>query len=236
MSPGGFADFILLGARAVEKAARPVPDTISDEAATFLEPAACVLRGIDKAEIADPGGCAVIIGGGSMGLLHLLVLHAALPDLSVVVVEPMAERRKLAVVLGASRSCNPENTAAAVDEVSGGLGADAAFDTVGGSTILKSALSVVRPGGTVVLFAHAAEGETAGFELNPLFKNEQRVVATYSGSLDEQDRIAEWLFQGRLDPEPLVTHSVPLDRASEAVALARDRRALKIMITPSEAS
>ena len=48
MEPGGFADLMLIRERAVALAARTVPDTLSDERAVFLEPAACVLRGIDR--------------------------------------------------------------------------------------------------------------------------------------------------------------------------------------------
>ncbi len=232
MLPGGFSEFILLRERVVSQAARLIPDHVSDESAAFLEPAACVLRGVDKADIRGPGGCAVIVGGGSMGLLHLVVLRTVYPDLAVIVSDPIEERRLLADSLGATRCCRPEHLQATVEDLTDNLGADAVFDTVGGSQILKSALAALRPGGTAVLFAHASEEETAGFELNPLFKNEHRVVATYSGSLDEQERISDLIFSGRLDPQPLVTHRIPLDRAQDAIDLARSRQALKILIGP----
>jgi len=232
MSPGGFSEFILLRDRVVSQAARVIPNNVPDEAAAFLEPAACVLRGIDKAEIQDTEGCAVVVGGGSMGLLHLVVLRAIHPKLGIILTDPIDERRALAGTLGATTSCRPEQLGAAVEELTDNLGADAVFDTVGGSQILISALTALRPGGTVVLFAHAAERETAGFELNPVFKNEQRVVASYSGSLDEQDRVADLLFSGRLDPRPLITHRIPLDNVQDAVDLARQQQALKILIGP----
>lgn len=232
MAPGGFSEFVLLRSRAVAQAARVIPDGMTDEGAAFLEPAACVLRGIDKADIRDPKGCAVVIGGGSMGLLHLLVLTAINPDLSVIVSDPIADRLTLATRLGASHGCRPEALALAVNQVTDGIGADAVFDTVGGAAVLTDSLDLIRGGGTVVLFAHAADGEAADFPLNPLFKNEKRVVATYSGSLEEQDRIAELLFSGRLDPRPLVTHRIALDRAQEALDLARQRTALKVLIGP----
>ncbi len=232
MSPGGFSEFVLLGERVVSEAARIIPDHVPDELAAFLEPAACVLRGIDKADIRVPEGCAVVIGGGSMGLLHLVVLRAVHPELSIIVTDPIEERRALAERLGATSGCTPDQLETTTEAVTGGLGADAVFDTVGGSGILISAMAVLRPGGTVVLFAHAAEEETAGFELNPLFKNERRVVATYSGSLDEQERLADLLFSGTLDPRSLITHRIPLDRIQDAVELARRRQALKILIGP----
>ena len=234
MSPGGFSEFVLLRERLVSQATRVLPDHVSDESAVFLEPAACVLRGIDKADIRDPVGCAVVVGGGSMGLLHLLVLRAIHPELQIIVSDPIEERRVLAETLGAAIGCSPDQLENSVEKVTAGLGADVVFDTVGGSRILKSALAILRAGGTVVLFAHAAGGETAGFELNPFFKNEHRTVATYSGSLNEQNRIADLLYSGTLDPRSLITHRVPLDYAQKAVNLARQQKALKILIGPPE--
>ena len=108
------------------------------------------------------------------------------------------------------------------------------FDTAGGSEALAAAFGWVRPGGTVVLFAHAGAGERAGFDLNAFFKNEGKVIATYSGSLAEQREVHRLMVTGRLDPSPLVTHRLPLSRFEEAVALARERRALKVLLVPEE--
>jgi L-iditol 2-dehydrogenase len=232
--PGGFSEYLVVRSRAVERAARLVPEGIEDDAASFLEPAACVLRGVDKAEFPSVDGCAVVLGAGSMGLLHLQVLRAFCPHIDVVVSDPLPERRDLAQSLGAAASCDPERLGEVALDASMGVGVDAVFDTVGGSGPLEEAVAATRLGGTVVLFAHAAEGEPAGFELNPFFKGERRLVATYSGSLDEQQRIADCLFDGRLDPLPLVSHRLPLSRISDGVAMARERTALKIMLEPDE--
>src|SRR4029079_15652410 len=102
MQPGGFADAILIRDRATAHAARKVPDTLSDEKAVFMAPAACVLRGIIRSGIED-GGTALGLGAGSMGLLHLLVLRAAFRNITVVMVDLDAERLRLAKALGAER-------------------------------------------------------------------------------------------------------------------------------------
>lgn len=232
LEPGGFSALVLVRPRAVARAARRVPDGVGDEAAAFMEPAACVLRGIDRAGLPGDGGFAVILGAGSMGLLHLLVLRAVRPELAVVVIDPLPERRRRAEALGAHAAGEPGQAASLIAEVSAGAGADVAFDTVGGSGPLKDAVDLLRPGGTAVLFAHARDGEPAGFELNPFFKTEKRLVTTYSGGLAEQARIAELLFSGRLDPSPLVTHRLPFAAFDEAVALTRSHQALKVLLRP----
>lgn len=240
--PGGFSDRVLVRERAVRRAAFGLRDHITDEAAVFLEPAACVLRGIRHAriaEIAQPAAsppAVVILGGGSMGLLHLLVLKALFPGLRVAVSEPLEERRTLALRLGADAAAAPAEARAAVDVLSGGLGADVAFDTVGGAGPLESALILTREGGTVVLFAHAPgsglSSERAGFDLNAFFKSERKLIATYSSALPEQREIYRLLATRRLDPSPLVTHRLPLARLGEAIELANGRQALKVLLVP----
>ena len=233
LEPGGFADNVLVRRRATELAAHRVPDHLADAAAVFMEPAACVLRGVRRSDVAA-GGAAVVLGAGSMGLLHLLVLLAARPGVSVTVVDPLPDRRALAERLGASRAAAPGAPAqGAVMAATGGTGADAVFDTVGGGAALSAALALTRQGGSVVLFAHAREDERAGFDLNTLFKYERRILGTYSAALEEQAEVFELLSRGALDPSPLVTHTMPLDDFADGVALVRKHQALKVLFTPS---
>ncbi|MBT3906053.1 MAG: alcohol dehydrogenase catalytic domain-containing protein [Rhodospirillales bacterium] len=236
MEPGGFADTVLIRPRAVELAAHVLPDHVSDEAAVFVEPAACVLRGVERSGITAEG-TAVVLGGGSMGLLHLLVLHAALPGVKVIVIDPVPERRELALELGAAKAAMPGNEAlAVVKSLTDDTGADAIFDTVGGNRTLQAGLDLSRQGGSIVLFAHAGDGERADFDLNDLFKYERRILGTYSGAVKEQVGIFELITSGALDPTPLVTHSMPLDEFQKGVDLVRQHKALKVLFTPSRES
>ncbi len=235
MEPGGFADAILIRARAVEFAARKVPETLSDESVVFMEPAACVLRSVERSGLGAEG-IAVVLGAGSMGLLHLLVLKAVFPKVDVVMVDFDADRLALAVELGAARTAEPgEEAIAAVRALSDGVGADAVFDTVGGGKALASGIALTRAGGSIVLFAHAPDGESAAVDLNAVFKSERRIIAAYSGALHEQQRIFELLVSGALDPAPLVTHTMPLDDFAKGVELVVARKALKVLFTQSRA-
>ena len=230
LEPGGFADYVLVRERAVREAARRVPEWMHDDTAVWMEPAACVLRGVWRANL-PPDGLAVILGAGSMGMLHLLVIKAECPGARVLAVDPLAQRRDLARSLGADACAAPGEAAHAVSAASDGLGADAVFDTVGGAGVLDAALSCSREGGTVVLFAHAGQDERAGFAINDLFKFERRIVGSYSGGPAEQARVFELMCRQRLDPRPLVSHRLPLAEFQEGVRLARERRAMKVVFT-----
>ncbi len=235
--PGGFADTIVVRARAVEQAAKRLPEDLSDKAAVFMEPAGCVLRGIRRAGLegtptAPPS--AVVMGAGSMGLLHLLVLNAVFPDANVTVIDPVGERRAMAEKLGAALTSEPGEAALeAVMASTGGDGVDAAFDTVGGAKTLDTGLKLTRQGGSVVLFAHAPGDGAAEVDLNSVFKFERRILGTYSASVEDQAEIFELLSSGALDPSPLVTHTMALDDFEVGVSLARNHQALKVLFTPS---
>ncbi|MFT5446046.1 MAG: L-iditol 2-dehydrogenase [Gammaproteobacteria bacterium] len=226
--PGAFAEYVLVRERAVQGAAHKIPTWMSDDTAVWMEPAACVLRGVLRAQLSKEG-VAVVLGAGSMGLLHLLVLKAQLPGIKVLIIDPMRSRRELAQSLGADGCAAPETADREVRKLSGELGADAVFDTVGGAQTLRAALSMSREGGSVVLFAHAPRDEVADFDLNSLFKYERRVLGSYSGGPQEQARVFELMCERRLDPSALVSHHLPLSEFDQGVQLARDRQAMKVV-------
>lgn len=234
--PGGFSDQILVRPLAVRKAARGIPDTLSDEAAIFLEPAACVLRSVDRSDLLRVKALglqpsAAILGGGSMGLLHLLVLRALVPDAILIVSEPDEGRRQRASELGATAVVAPAELGETVRRVTDASGVDAVFDTVGHPALLRPAVDLLREGGSLVLFAHFSTDAPPAIH-DQLFHHERRVLGTYSGSLDEQNRVFDLLERGSLEPQCLVTHRVPLQQFDQALELARDPRALKILLVP----
>jgi L-iditol 2-dehydrogenase len=252
LEPGGFASRILVRKRALATTARRLPDGLDDLDAIFLEPAACVLRSVGKSALLEPlrppapasatpsalagGGrrVAAILGAGSMGLLHLLVLRALAAEVRIVMADLREDRRRLALELGADAAAAPgEELFAAVRRVSpDGQGADAVFDCVGGSALAETAIAALRPGGTAVLFAHGKAGEAAGFALNDLFKYEKRLVGAYSGGQAEQSAVWQLLCAGKLRPARLVSHRLPLSGFVHGLELARQQTALKVVFHP----
>ena len=236
MEPGGFADHVLIRNRATALATHKVPNGVSDAAAVFMEPAACVLRSVNRSNL-SPDGTAAIMGGGSMGLLHLLVIKATYPDARVVLIDPISSRCVLAAELGADKTAAPgPNALAATTAMTDGYGVDVVFDAVGGARLLEAGLALSRQGGTVVLFAHAPNGQRADFDLNDLFRFERRIIGTYSGALSEQEAVFTLIASGRLNPTPLVSHTMPLDDFALGYSLAKSCQALKILFTPSRAA
>ncbi len=236
IEPGGFADHVIVKHRATTYAAHKIPDNISDKTAVFLEPAACVLRGINRSELQSNGNAA-IMGGGSMGLLHLLIIKAVNPNAKTLLIDPLEDRRVLAKNLGADMTSEPGKSAlSSAMEMTNGCGVDSVFDTVGGAKLLEAGIKLSRKGGTVILFAHASDDACASFNLNSIFKYERRIIGTYSGALAEQSSIFNLIKTGSLDPSPLISHTMPLDQFAAAHKLAESSQALKILFTPSRSA
>src|SRR4051812_40456819 len=95
--PGGFSEFILVPAANAAADLLALPDAVSDEAATLIEPLACCVRGLKRARVGRDTRL-LVVGGGQMGLLLAFAGRAAGAD--VTVAEPIAGRRELAPSLG----------------------------------------------------------------------------------------------------------------------------------------
>ena len=228
LDPGGFAEFVRVPAPNVRHATFRVPDHLTDEEATFVEPLACCLRAVERAGV-RVGDIAVVIGLGSIGCLFVQLLRRA--GAEVVGSDPVPARAHLAAGLGAQGPGAPEEAATAVRELSTGRGADHVIVTGGGAAVLPQAATLVRDGGTIHYFA-GGEGEALPLPLATLYHRELTITTTYSASPATLARAFWLLSAGKVDVEGFMTHRVPLERLGDGVALMQRREALKVYVTP----
>jgi L-iditol 2-dehydrogenase len=228
LDPGGFAEFVRVPAPNVRHATFRVPDHLTDEEASFVEPLACCLRAVERARV-QPGDTAVVIGLGSIGCLFVQLLARA--GARVIGADPLPLRAALARRLGAHDAGAPEAIADTVRTSSDGRGADHVVITGGGADVLAGAAALVRDGGAVHYFA-GGPGAMLPLPLATLYHRELTVTATYSSSPATLARAFWLLAAGKVDVQPLITHRVPLDRLGDGVALMQRREALKVYVTP----
>jgi L-iditol 2-dehydrogenase len=228
LDPGGFAEFVRVPPANVRQATFRVPDHLSDEEASFVEPLACCLRAVDRARV-EPGDTAVVVGLGSIGCLLVQLLRRA--GARVAGADPLAARAALARALGAEAAGDPAGVAEAVAALSNGRGADHVIVTGGGVDVLPWATQVARDGGALHYFAGGA-GAALPLPLATLYHRELTVTATYSASPATLGR-AFWLIAaGKVEVDRLVSHRLPLERLAEGIGLMRRREALKVYVTP----
>jgi L-iditol 2-dehydrogenase len=227
LDPGGFAEYVRVPAPNVRAATFRVPDHLSDEEASFVEPLACCLRAVERARV-EAGDTAVVVGLGSIGCLLVQLLRRA--GAAVIGVDQDAGRVAFARGFGVDAAA-PTEAAGLVRRLSGGRGADHVVITGGGAGVLPWSVESVRDGGAVHYFAGGG-GDALPVSLAALYHRELTVTATYSSSPATLSR-AFWLVAaGKVEVAGLVTHRLPLARLAEGVELMRTRRALKVYVTP----
>jgi L-iditol 2-dehydrogenase len=227
LDPGGFAEFVRVPAANVRAATFRVPEHLSDEEASFVEPLACCLRAVERARV-QPGDTAVVVGLGSIGCLFVQLFARA--GAAVIGVDQDPARVELARRFGGAAAI-PAEAMTLVRETSGGRGADHVMITGGAAAVLPWAVDAVRDGGVVHYFAGGA-GDALPVSLERLYHRELTITTTYSSSPATLAR-AFWLIAaGKVDVEGLVSHRMPLERLAEGVDLMRRRQALKVYVTP----
>jgi L-iditol 2-dehydrogenase len=228
LDPGGFAEYVRVPPANVRHATFRIPDHLTDEEASFVEPLACCVRAVDRARI-EPGDTAVVVGLGSIGCLFVQLLRRA--GATVVGADPLTGRAALARELGAHAAGDAEAVAGEVREQSEGRGADQIVVTGGGADVLPWAAGLVREGGTLHVFA-GGPGDSLPLPLATLYHRELTVTSTYSSSPATLARAFWLLASGKVEVDRLITHRLPLERLAEGVELMRRREALKVYVTP----
>ena len=228
LDPGGFAEYVRVPPANVRHATFRVPDHLTDEEASFVEPLACCVRAVDRARV-ESGDTVVVVGLGSIGCLFVQLLSRA--GAAVVGADPLSDRVALALTLGARAAGAGDLAASAARELSEGRGADHVIITGGGADVLPWAAGLVREGGTLHVFA-GGPGESLPLPLGTLYHRELTLTSTYSSSPATLARAFWLLSAGKVEVDRLITHRLPLERLAEGVELMRRREALKVYVTP----
>ncbi len=181
-----------------------IPQDLPVEQAVFAEPLACVLNSIEKGQI-QLGDDAVVIGGGIMGMLH--VMCAKLSGARVTLSEPDPERRRLAEELGCDFTVNPLETDPAVflKSITKGLGAEAVFNTTPISAVAAQAVSMAAPMGRVVMYSSQHPDHPVEISPNWLHKTETVITGAVSPSIRSFDRAVNLISKGLIDTGKLVS-------------------------------
>jgi L-iditol 2-dehydrogenase len=229
---GGFGEYVKAMPWVAERGIVALPDEVSFEEATFLEPINTIVKAVQKARIAS-GETVLIAGCGPIGLQLLMV--ARLQGARIFTSDPMAVRREKSISLGALESFDPTNgkLSEAVKTRTEGRGADAVLVAVAHPSVVVDALAAARPGGRVLLFAANDPVTKIEFPAAAVGIDEKEILGSYSAAVDIQQEAADLVLQKKIPVMEIVSHRYPLDRIQEALELAAHptEESLKILIT-----
>jgi L-iditol 2-dehydrogenase len=231
--PGGFAGFIRLPIINVDRGVFLLPDEMSFEEATFIEPLACVYRG-QRIAGTKIGQSVLVIGSGVAGLLHVQ-LAKALGASFVAATDINRYRLEAAASLGADATVNAEEDVPEIfKQLNKGRLADLVILTAGAEVAISQAFRAVDRGGTILFFAPAGKGVTIPLPVNDLFwRNEITLTSSYAANYQEHVIAMEFIRQGKVNVNAMITHRLPLSETVRGFQLVEDAGdSLKVIIEP----
>jgi len=206
---GAFAQYLTLPFRNLH----PLPESITDEAAVFVEPLAAAYEILEQVRVNDETRVCVL-GDGRLGLLVAQVMAST--DCSLLVIGRHEEKLSLLKARNIPCRTSPD-----------GLGKqfDLVVDCTGSGDGLSTALDLVRPQGTVILKTTVAERN--GADLNRLVIDEVTLLGSRCGPFQPALQALE---ENRIDVRPLVSKVFRMDDGLEAIEYASRKGVLKVLI------
>jgi 2-desacetyl-2-hydroxyethyl bacteriochlorophyllide A dehydrogenase len=220
---GGYGEYVVVPARVVH----PIPDHVSFDAAVLVEPAAVVLKALERARI-QPGETVGVIGIGALGAIALRLARLHGPA-AVVAYGVRDEELELARRLGADDVVNVGR-----EEVGSGL--DVVVETAGAASAVELATRLAREGGRVVLLGIAGHGHELTLPADRLALRDLSVFGSVGYTTAAWARTVALVSEGLVDLEPIVTHRFPLEQFADAFALMDDRRGVVAKIVLEHAA
>ncbi len=231
IDPGGFAEYFRVPAPNLQIDTLKLPESLSFEEATLIEPTACCIKALKKCNIRQ-GDTAVVVGAGPSGIIHTMLLQT-LGVGRIIVSEPIEYRLKAAERLGADVVINPakEDFCEVVMEETGRRGGDVVIVTAPSLRAISSGLEACSRGGTLCIFAPTSPTEYFPLSPNRIFFSEITVVSSYSTSHLETRTALKLIDAKRIKARELVTHRFSLHETGKAFKVAiEEKESLKIII------
>ncbi|HEY49046.1 MAG TPA: alcohol dehydrogenase catalytic domain-containing protein [Dehalococcoidia bacterium] len=233
--PGGFAEYIRLPAINVDRGVFALPEEVSFEEGTFVEPVACVLRGQRRSGM-RPGDTVLVIGSGIAGLLHVHVA-SMLGAGMVIATDVIDHRLEAAQRFGAHVTVHAtDDISACLRRVNDGRLAEVVIVCTGAESAIKQALGAVERGGTVLFFAPTEPDVTIPLSLNDVFwRNDVTLTTSYAGAPADYATALELIGAGQLRVGEMITHRLGLTETAlgfRMVSSPQEYNSIKVIIEP----
>jgi L-iditol 2-dehydrogenase len=225
---GGYAEYVRVMSFALPGVVK-IPARNSFLEGAMLEPVNTVLKAVRRLTVLH-GDTALVVGQGPIGLMFTRLLR--LRGIKVIATDLMNERLKLAKAWGASHAFRGDDKKLADKVRKAARNIDAAVIAVPSNAAVTQAMELVRGSGQILLFAHTRPGDTAPVDLSKICVEEKELIGSYSSDVTLQREVARLVFSRQINMEKLITHRFPLEKTTDAVALARQPTAesLKIVV------
>ncbi|MGB8699602.1 MAG: zinc-dependent dehydrogenase [Thermosynechococcaceae cyanobacterium] len=219
-SGGGFAEYVKIPGHIVRNGGlMEIPDAITFEQASFVEPTNCCMKAVKKAQI-QPGQTVLVTGAGPIGLMFVMLANYLGARAIATDLLPSRIEKALSVGATAAFDARDPELVAKVQALTNGMGADVSLLAVPSDKAFFQALDCTRRGGKILFFAEFPDEVEIPLNPNVLYRREIDLMGSYSSSYRLQKLSADIVFNRRIDVDALVSDRYPLNALSAAVEQA----------------
>ena len=230
--PGGFAEYILVPKDLVTNGSYLLPENVSYDQSTFIEPLACVVRAQRLASI-EEGQTVLILGSGMSGLLHTQL--AKFKKCNVITTDINKKRLELAKSFGADFVIDAASNILEQLININGRKADAVIATTSAMPAFKQAWETVDMGGIIVLFTVPGPDKDVIVPINDFWRKEIRIITSYYCGPPDIEESLRLIENKNINVDDLITHKLPLKDTAKGFKMVIDgSESLKIIINPHE--
>jgi L-iditol 2-dehydrogenase len=232
--PGGFAQYIRVPEINVKHGIYKLPDAMSFEEGTFIEPLACVSRGQRLSKV-KKGDTLLIIGSGISGILHAQLAKFKGVQ-NIIMADINSYRLELAKKFGATHALDARaDLPKKIKEINEGHLADQVTICTGATSASLSALECVDNGGTILFFAVPEPSTRLPVPINTFWRNEITMQTSYGAAPNDLEDSLKYLATGQINVKDMITHRLSLREAQEGFRLMAEAGAsLKVILKPNE--
>ena len=230
--PGGFAEYVLVPESLVENGTYLLPDNVTCDQSTFIEPLSCVVRAQRLAGVKNDQ-TVMVIGCGMSGLLHIKLAKAK--KCRIIATDINEKRLEFAKKIGADFTINAKEDVPERLIAENRKKADVVILCSSAISAVEQAWKCVDKGGVVVFFAVPGPDKVVTIPINYFWTKEIRIITSYyCGPPDIVDAI-KLIESGEIKVDDMITHKLPLKDTAKGFQLVMDgNESLKVIIKPKE--
>jgi len=231
--PGGFSQYIKIPKINVQNGIYKLPDDLSYEEGTFIEPLACVARGQRLANI-QKDDTVLIIGSGISGILHAQLAKYKNAK-KVIVADINQYRMEIAVQFGADYAFNADDSLPQkIKALNNNHLSDKVIVCTGATSAVTLATDCIERGGTILFFAVPDPTTKIALPINQFWRNEITIQTSYGAAPNDLEEALSILATKKLNTTGMITHRLPLREIQEGYKLMTTTgKSLKIIIEPN---
>lgn len=229
---GGFAELLAVPlAGELHSSVHPLPDNLEMVESTLAEPLACCLNAQEKLDLKQSDHL-LIIGGGPLGLLHVVAARTKNPDL-IILSDPKTARRKTASELGVDLSIDPSSLdfAEAIGSLTKDHGLDAVILACPEAAVDETLLSLMARGGRISLFSGPDQSwATSQVSMSLIHYMELEISGAYGCRSQDNIKALEILSSKQYPFEKLIEKRIGFNDLVQGLEAVSQRESLKTVL------